>query len=111
MIVLDNALCTVPRVALHEKVLYFGKEEEQENSSLAHSLLEIASQYYDLSNYVGYEMWCHERNYKRSVYHIDKDEIAYTKEYNKQVLLKLDSLKVWLDLKYNELLYALLYTT
>jgi hypothetical protein len=79
MIVLDNVFSTIPVVALHEKVLYFAKEEQQQNSKLAESLLEIASQYYDLLNYVGYEMWCHAKNFKRSVYHIDKDEIAYEK--------------------------------
>jgi hypothetical protein len=79
MIVLDNVFSEPPVVTLHEKVLYFAKEEAQENSSLAKSLLEVASQYYDLTNYVGYEMWCHARNFKISAYHIDKDEVAYEK--------------------------------
>ena len=97
MIILDNALSTIPVVALHEKVLYFAKGEEQENSSLANSLLEIASQYYDLSNCVGYEMWCHERNFKRSAYHIEKDEIAYEK-YG-EIRTPICSLTYYLDVK------------
>jgi hypothetical protein len=79
MVVLDDVFAIPPVVALHETVLYFAKEEAQENHSLAKSLLDIASQYYDLSSYVGYEMWCHTRNFKKSVYHIDKDQVAYEK--------------------------------
>ncbi len=78
------------------KTSCFAKYKESDGVSIA---IKIPPGFIRLTYSDLFPKWSFLKKYKQ-----DKDEIAYTKEYYKQVLSKLDSQKVWDDLKDSTLL-------
>lgn len=60
---------------------WFDKEQDHTYSKFCEVLLEESKNYYDLSNYIGYEFWT-QNNTKPADWHVDKDEQTYIKTQN-----------------------------
>lgn len=56
---------------------WFDIIENHSHSNLCNSLISIASQYFDISKIIGYEIWSHINSRPPGGWHYDKDEIVF----------------------------------
>ena len=77
-IVIDNVLSEIPSIKL-DNIYWHDLKEDHEHKDFCLSILDITSQYVDLSSSVGYEFWSHNGT-KPSGWHYDKDDILCVEE-------------------------------
>ena len=80
MIIIDNLFDTVPEWKYDEIVSWWNLGSVHANWDLAEALIDVAADYFNLENTVGYENWAHNRPYDYPSLHVDKDERLFEEQ-------------------------------